>query len=453
MKKLLSLLLLLPALAFGQVSSGYVQGQILSSASLNNNFAQAVNINNGTLNIPNINNPIISGGTIMGSTISGVTISGITLASFVPQAANTVVANATAGSASPTAVAVPSCSGAGNALTWTSGTGFGCTTITGISPIGANTFLANETSGTAAPTAAPLPSCSTASSALLYTTSSGLSCNTSINASSLGGNAANTYAPLASPTFTGTVTIPSGASIAGFAPLVSPSFSGTWGGTTNMTITSTTPTVILNDTSSIGTPAILWESNGSNRWYLNGDNTNGVWVLNRYVSGSFQDKPLSISNATGLVSFVDGISLNSLKGSLGTTTNDSANAGSIGEYVTANATAVSLTSPATSTITSISLTAGDWDVQGETEFNAGAGAAGTSFQSSISTTAATQGGLGTRNRLQLPTGVTAGSTPYLPTPVVRISIASTTTVYLVAASTFAGGTMTCDGLIRARRVR
>jgi hypothetical protein len=34
-------------------------------------------------------------------------------------------------------------------------------------------------------------------------------------------------APLASPTFTGTVTIPTGASISGFAPLASPTFSGT----------------------------------------------------------------------------------------------------------------------------------------------------------------------------------------------------------------------------------
>ena len=34
-------------------------------------------------------------------------------------------------------------------------------------------------------------------------------------------------APLASPTFTGTVTIPTGASIAGYAPLVSPTFTGT----------------------------------------------------------------------------------------------------------------------------------------------------------------------------------------------------------------------------------
>jgi hypothetical protein len=40
-------------------------------------------------------------------------------------------------------------------------------------------------------------------------------------------NAATTYAPIASPTFTGTVTIPAGASISGFAPLASPTFTGT----------------------------------------------------------------------------------------------------------------------------------------------------------------------------------------------------------------------------------
>jgi len=35
------------------------------------------------------------------------------------------------------------------------------------------------------------------------------------------------YAPLASPTFTGTVTIPAGASISGYAPIASPAFTGT----------------------------------------------------------------------------------------------------------------------------------------------------------------------------------------------------------------------------------
>jgi hypothetical protein len=57
--------------------------------------------------------------------------------------------------------------------------------------------------------------------------------------------AATTYAPIASPTFTGTVTIPAGASISGFAPLASPVFTGvpeapTAAATTNTTQVATT---------------------------------------------------------------------------------------------------------------------------------------------------------------------------------------------------------------------
>jgi len=57
--------------------------------------------------------------------------------------------------------------------------------------------------------------------------------------------AASTYAPIASPTFTGTVTIPAGASISGFATLASPVFTGvpeapTAAATTNTTQVATT---------------------------------------------------------------------------------------------------------------------------------------------------------------------------------------------------------------------
>ena len=48
-----------------------------------------------------------------------------------------------------------------------------------------------------------------------------------------------TRAPLASPTFTGTVTIPAGASISGFAPLASPSFTGAVSFAGDVTMTST----------------------------------------------------------------------------------------------------------------------------------------------------------------------------------------------------------------------
>jgi hypothetical protein len=55
---------------------------------------------------------------------------------------------------------------------------------------------------------------------------------TALNAKLESSTAASTYAPIASPTFTGTVTIPAGASISGFAPLASPALTG------NVTIVS-----------------------------------------------------------------------------------------------------------------------------------------------------------------------------------------------------------------------
>jgi hypothetical protein len=69
--------------------------------------------------------------TLTNKTISGSsnTLSAIALASLASQAANTVVGALTA--TTPSALAVPSCSGASSALTWTSGTGFGCNTISG----------------------------------------------------------------------------------------------------------------------------------------------------------------------------------------------------------------------------------------------------------------------------------------------------------------------------------
>jgi len=76
--------------------------------------------------------PVLLGG--VGGTPSSLTLTnatGLPLSGHAAQAANTVVGNGTGGSASPTALAMPSCSGASNALIWTSGTGFGCNTIAG----------------------------------------------------------------------------------------------------------------------------------------------------------------------------------------------------------------------------------------------------------------------------------------------------------------------------------
>lgn len=66
----------------------------------------------------------------------------VTLAKMATQATNTVLGNATSGTAVPTALAVGSCSTAGSALIWTTNTGFGC-----------NTSIAANTATTATDTA------------------------------------------------------------------------------------------------------------------------------------------------------------------------------------------------------------------------------------------------------------------------------------------------------------
>lgn len=79
--------------------------------------------------------------TLTNKTISGAsnTLSSIALSSLATQAANSLVGNATGSTASPTAVAVPSCSTGASALTWTSGTGFGCNTISGSGTVNSGT--------------------------------------------------------------------------------------------------------------------------------------------------------------------------------------------------------------------------------------------------------------------------------------------------------------------------
>lgn len=70
----------------------------------------------------------------------------VTAAALAAQAANTVLANATGASASPTAFAMPSCSATGAALNWTTSTGFTCQT--GLAPLASPTFSGTVTAPT-----------------------------------------------------------------------------------------------------------------------------------------------------------------------------------------------------------------------------------------------------------------------------------------------------------------
>jgi hypothetical protein len=136
----------------------------------------------------------------------------------------------------------------------------------------------------------------------------------------------------------------------------------------------------------------------------------------------------------------------------GTATNDDAIAGDLGQIISstiAAGSAVSLTSPNAANVTSISLTAGDWDVWGNV-FIANSGANIQTFFVGINTTSATRASLeyvSGRSSTNVNTN-SAAVVPYR-----RLSIASTTTVYLVADAFFASGTSTAFGGIYARRAR
>jgi len=141
-------------------------------------------------------------------------------------------------------------------------------------------------------------------------------------------------------------------------------------------------------------------------------------------------------------------------GIVGTTTNNNANAGSVGEYISstvASGSAVSLTSGTPANVTSISLTAGDWDVFGAVDFNVGATTVVQLFGGSASTTSATN----TSGSVFFSPGFAAGVTTTAggAIPTIRLSLASTTTVYLVAQSNFTVSTMSAYGFIGARRRR
>ena len=142
---------------------------------------------------------------------------------------------------------------------------------------------------------------------------------------------------------------------------------------------------------------------------------------------------------------------------LGTNTNNSAATGYVGEYVSSTVaigSAVGLTSGAGANITSISLTAGDWDVDCNVGFLPANTTIVTYMAGSISTTSATIAADALRGTIGLLTITGNGTNPMTVHPAKqRISIASTTTVYLVAYSNFTVSTNAAYGVISARRVR
>jgi hypothetical protein len=134
----------------------------------------------------------------------------------------------------------------------------------------------------------------------------------------------------------------------------------------------------------------------------------------------------------------------------GTTAADNANAGSVGEFVSSTNT-VLLTTGVPANVTSVSLTAGDWDVSAAGAYTLTPITTLTSLTLGLSTASATFGSTG--SFVQINASLPQGQSQAQATPVVRINVAGTTTVFLVSQAVFGGSTMNVQGLLRARRIR
>jgi hypothetical protein len=146
---------------------------------------------------------------------------------------------------------------------------------------------------------------------------------------------------------------------------------------------------------------------------------------------------------------------------LGTSTNDNASSGYVGEVLSASVasgSAVSLTTVTAANVTSVSLTAGDWDVRASVAFSHGTTTQVTEYIVAINTTSATIGAFDSTTSCTarlICASVTPGAvstSPVTPMPI-RISVSTTTTVYLVARGAFTVSTLAAYGIIWARRAR
>lgn len=175
----------------------------------------------------------------------------------------------------------------------------------------------------------------------------------------------------------------------------------------------------------------------------NGSATNSMeYRTNGVVAGGFTNDTFFIPRiiASNLISM--------------SITADNASAGNLGEYVEsliASGSATALTSATAKNVTSISLTAGDWDVSGNVNFSA-SGATVTGTSGGISSTSATVPTDGSEVFSGIQTSVVSENDS-VTLPRKRFSLSSTTTVYLVAKSTFSFGSVSAFGQINARRVR
>jgi hypothetical protein len=307
-----------------------------------------------------------------------------------------------------------------------------------------NTVKGNATSGTASPTDLAVASCSTAASALIWTTNTGFGCNTSITAAAMPATGlTGTLQAAQEPAHTGDVTnsagnlaLAIGATKVTSAMLNADVFSTahSWAGQQTFVAPILGTPASGDATNLIGTAAGL---------------TTGHVTTNANSTGDVT----SVGNATTFTGKVGG----ALGQIPGTATNDNATAGNLGEYVenvVGSGSPIAIVTGTPKTITSIPLTAGDWDVDTVGSFLPAATTSTTGMAVSISGTTNTLDSTpGKIVGLTQPATVTGGTANSLSIPPYRLSLSGTTTVFLVLLANFSVSTAGGYGIIRARRVR
>ncbi|WP_176322704.1 beta strand repeat-containing protein [Burkholderia vietnamiensis] len=224
------------------------------TATLNSLSSSGATITGGSINGAPIGQSTAAAGAFTALTATGsFTATGlVTNADLAAQAANTVLANVTGSTASPTAFAMPSCNGTNNALRWTAGTGFTCASSIALTSSGLNQFASTTSAQLAG-----VISDETGSGSLVFGTN---------------------------PTL-------AGASV-----------------TSTLNVTSTSPLMNFNATSGSTLGTINFQAAGLAAWQM--QPTTALYSVCRYSSGTFVDCPFTISNSTGIATFGDGIASN-----------------------------------------------------------------------------------------------------------------------------------------------
>lgn len=173
------------------------------------------------------------------------------------------------------------------------------------------------------------------------------------------------------------------------------------------------------------------------------------------VSGQI-DNPNFFTTGAEVTQSLSGVVLSA--GQLkGTNTNDNASAGYVGEYNSTvthlNTGAAFSTGGAAQNMASISLTAGDWDVIAKAGYSYVSSPTVSTFIPSISLVSGTDNA---ESRIYaVPTPNSVDNKTFIGGLYRRISVSSTTTVYLVSGTFYTGGEVrpSTDSQIWARRVR